>query len=365
MIDLDELVPNYRRAQRRWPSAPSLTKHYASLASCYEGCSYGLIEHIKSFIESVCITIMGELREPIPSSTPSTTDLLVAALFPLGLRNTRGASKLDKVLSGFNRLTDTLAEMRNETGPVAHGKDGFLDAVAADHARAFLAVGDSILGVLLNALEGKEPDLNVTREPYESFPHLNERIDRAVRVEAWVDEDGERQIVVFSVAMGPLGEELELRIEPSRLLYGIDRGAYIEVLKTAELVIPEAEEEAKEPSLEAEPTEPAEVLLAASEGSPLVALVPRYSGPLDPYRVELRMILAAEALDSEMTDGDGNRLADSLFATMEQNIGLDWMERESIQARIKVSCKRVLVHFGVDTGTAAKIGDHLVAWLRQ
>lgn len=60
---------------------------------------FGLVDHVKSFLESVCVTIMGELREPMPSSTPSTTELLVAALGPLGLRNTKGASKLDKVLS--------------------------------------------------------------------------------------------------------------------------------------------------------------------------------------------------------------------------------------------------------------------------
>ena len=240
MAELDELVPNYRRAQEQWPDAPTLGSHYKALSACFSGNGYGLVEHVKSFIESVCLTIMGELSEPMPSSTPSTTELLVAALKPLGLRNTKGANKLDKVLSGFNRLSDAITEMRNETGPVAHGKDGFLDPVTADHARVFLLVGDAILGVLLNAFAGMEPDLSVTREPYESFPHLNERIDRAVSVEARVDEDGDRQVVIFSVATGPPDEAIELRVEPSRLLYGIDREAYIEVLKSVELVVEEA-----------------------------------------------------------------------------------------------------------------------------
>ena len=363
MAELDELAPNYRRAQRRWPSAPSLGRHYAALATCFERGGYGLVEHVKSFIESVCVTIMGELREPMPSSTPSTTDLLVAALGPLGLRNTKGASKLDKVLSGFNRLSDALAEMRNETGPVAHGKDGFLDAVTADHARAFLAVGDAILGILLNALEGKEPDLSVTREPYENFPHLNERIDCAVSVEARVDEDGERTVVVFSVATGPRGEAIELRAEPSRLLYGIDREAYIEVLKTAELVVAEAEE-AEEPETEAEQTKAVEVSWAAAEGGPRTTLVPKYSGSLDPFRAGLDGFLGAEALQPEEADEAGNRLMNSLLATAEQNVGLDWMEREAIQARLKVAFKRLLVHFGVDAGKADDIAGRLVAWLR-
>jgi hypothetical protein len=308
---------------------------------------------------------MGELREPMPSSTPSTTDLLVAALSPLGLRNTRGASKLDKVLSGFNRLTDALTEMRNDNGPVAHGKDAFLDALTADHARAFLHAGDAILGVLLNALEGKQPDLTVTREPYESFPHLNERIDRAVSVEARIDEDGERPMVVFSVATGPRGEAIELRVEPSRLLYGIDRSAYIEVLRTADLVVAEAEEgEGEEEAVgSAEPVAPAGLDAASAEVS-LAELVPAYGGPLGALRQGLGDFLAAEGVDFAPAAEGGARLTDSLLATAEQNMGLDWKQREPLQARLKVACKRVLVRFGCTPDKADAVAERFVSWLR-
>lgn len=364
MAELDELVPNYRRAQKQWPNAPILSTHYEALSACFSGNGHGLVEHVKSFIESVCLTIMGELREPMPSSTPSTTELLVAALSPLGLRNTRGANKLDKVLSGFNRLSDALAEMRNETGPVAHGKDGFLDPVTADHARVFLFVGDAILGVLLNAFEGKEPDLSVTREPYESFPHLNERIDRAVSVEARVDEDGDRQVVVFSVATGPMGEVIELRVEPSRLLYGIDREAYIEVLKSVELVVEEAETEREEPETEVEAPEPVEVSWSPAEEGPVSILTSAYAGELEAFRHELEVFLTTEGVEPPEAEEGDNRLIDSLLATVEENTGLDWKERKSIQARLKVVCKRVLVHFGVDTDKASEVAGRLVVWLR-
>src|SRR5262245_47657110 len=250
MLDLNALAPNYRRAQERWPDAPTLLRCYDALNACFSGGAHGLVEHVKSFIESVCLTILGEFRRPMPSAQPSITELLVAALDPLGLRNTRGATKLDRVLSAFNRLADAIGDMRNETGPVAHGKDGFLDAIAADHARAFLHAGDAILGILLNAFEGKQPDLIATREPYESFPHLNERIDRAVVVEARIDEEGDRPIVVLTVATGPRGEAIDLRVEPSRLLYGIDREAYVEVLKTSDLLVAE-EREGDETEVEA------------------------------------------------------------------------------------------------------------------
>jgi len=365
MPDLDALAPNYRRAQQRWPDGPTLTKCHETLRACFDTNTHGLVEHVKSFIESVCLTIMGELREPMPSSAPSTTDLLVAALNPLGLRNTRGASKLDKVLSGFNRLADALSEMRNDNGPVAHGKDAFLDALTADHARAFLHAGDAILGVLLNALEGKQPDLTVTREPYESFPHLNERIDRAASVEARIDEDGERPMVVFSVATGPRGEAIELRVEPSRLLYGIDRSAYIEVLRTADLVVAETEEaEGEEEAVApAEPVAPAG-LDAASVEAPLAELVPAYGGAMEALRQGLGDFLGAEGVDPAPPAEGGARLTDSLLATVEQNIGLDWKRREPLQARLKVACKRVLVQFGSDAAKAENVAERLVAWLR-
>jgi hypothetical protein len=365
MPDLDALAPNYQRAQLRWPDAPTLAKCHEALRACFDTNAHGLVEHVKSFIESVCLTIMGELREPMPSATPSTTDLLVAALNPLGLRNTRGASKLDKVLSGFNRLADALTEMRNDNGPVAHGKDAFLDALTADHARAFLHAGDAILGVLLNALEGKQPDLTVTREPYESFPHLNERIDRAVSVEARIDEDGERPMVVFSVATGPRGEAIELRVEPSRLLYGIDRSAYIEALRTAHLVVAEAEEVEgeEEESAVSGPAAPPGTGVGSVAG-PLTEVLPTYAGSLEPLGAGLGDFLSAEGVNPAGAAAGGARLVDSLLATAEQHMGLDWKRREPLQARLKVACKRVLVQFGSAPEKAENVAERLVAWLR-
>ena len=366
MADLDALAPNYRRAQQRWPDAPTLAKCHYALNSCFAGDAHGMVELVKSFIESVCITIMGEFREPMPSSTPSTTDLLVAALSPLGLRNTRGANKLDKVLSGFNKLSDALTEMRNDDGPVAHGRDAFLDAVTSDHARAFVHAGDAILSVLLNALEGKQPDLTVTRQPYERFPHLNDRIDRAVSVGARIDEDGDRPMVVFSVATGPEGEAIEIRVEPSRLLYGIDRAAYVEVIRTANLVAAvadEAAEEEEDQPTAPEPVEPAGIS-AVRAASSLTEVVPNYGGLLEPLRSGVKGFLISEGLEPAGATEGGAKLIDSLLATSEENMGLDWKQRESLQARLKVACKRVLVRFGSAPEEAEGMAERFVVWLR-
>jgi hypothetical protein len=366
MLDLDDVAPNYRRAQQRWPDASTLARAYEALDERYVGNGHGLVEHVKSFIETVCMTIMEELNEPMPSETPSTTDLLVAALGRLGLRNTRGANKLDKVLSGFNRLADALTEMRNETGPVAHGKDAFLDAIATDHARAFLHTGDAILAVLLNAFEGKQPDLFTTREPYESFRHLNERIDGAVSVAARIDDDNDRPIVVFAIGIGPRGEEIELRAEASRLLYGIDREAYIEVLRTASLAAAPGEAGEEEIGAEEAVAETGEAVapVAATAERPVTDLVPTYVGVLSDLRTGVAQFLLAEGSDPNVEGIDGTRLIDSLLATSEQNLGLDWKERAPIRARVKVASKRVLVQFGVAPDDAEVIAERFVSWLR-
>lgn len=365
MPDLDALAPNYRRAQQRWPDAPTLAMGHEALRVCFDTSTHGLVEHVKSFIESVCLTVMGELREPMPSSPPSTTDLLVAALNPLGLRNTRGAAKLDKVLSSFNRLADALTEMRNENGPVAHGRDAFLDALTTDHARAFLHAGDAILGVLLNALEGKQPDLTVTREPYESFQHLNARIDRAVSVEVRIDDDGKRPMVVFAVAAGPRAEAIELRVEPSRLLYGVDRRAYIEVLRTAESLETEVEDaENDEGDAASGGTIASPGFSAAAVAVVLTDIVADYIGPLEVLRVGLGDFLKAKGLDPTKSIEGGTQLADSLLSTAERNMGLDWRQRGPLQARLKVALKRVLVQFGSAPEEAATAAGQLVVWLR-
>jgi hypothetical protein len=362
MADLDLLAPNYRRARERWPDAPTLSRCYEALTTCFDGNAHGMVEHVKSFIECVCITILAEFGEPKPPSNPTATVLLRAALRPLGFQNTKGASKLDKVLSGFNTLTDALTEMRNDQGAVAHGKDAFLDAVTADHARAFLHAGDAILSVLLNALEGKEPNLTATREPYQNFAPLNDRIDRAVSVKVRVDDEGDRPIVVFAVATGPADEAIEIRVEPSKLLYGTDRSAYVEVLRTATAFVVEPADEGREaPREEGEPSD----LRRAPTSPPTAEVVQSYTGRLAALRPALEDLLKAEVLRSAEGPADAPNLADSLLATADHNMGLDWKQREALQARLKVACKRVLVQFGFDGEKAERGSTRVVEWMRS
>lgn len=355
-----DTLPNYRRASDRWPQAQALAQYHAAINYCIAGNGHGVVEHVKSFIECVCITIMGEFGEPLPSADPTVTQLLVAALKALGLQNSRGASKLDKVLTAFNKMSDALSEMRNENGPVAHGKDGFLDVIEEDHARSFLHTGDAIVGVLLNALEGKQPDLLVTREPYERFAHLCERIDRSVTVKTKVEFEDDLPVLIVSLSIGNKPETTDLRIEPSRLLYGIDRTAFVGVLSDTPETLeeePEDEDEEEMPAAAAPTTEP-EPLTHTEPAA--VVVVSEYSGVFANLRDGLRAFVASEGLTAAPTD----ELLNSLLATAESNSGVDWQSRENLQARIKVGFHRVLAKEGIDPAKISDASERLLTWLK-
>jgi hypothetical protein len=361
---LDELAPNFRKAMERWPEAATLADHYKAVDQCHCGSTHGLAETAKSFIECVCITILGEYGKAMPSSTPSTTELLVECLGLLGIKNTRGASKLDKVLSAHNKLADALSDMRNENGPVAHGKDGFLDALTATQLRAYLLTGDTLLAVILAALEGTEPDLLFTREPYERFAHLHARIDNSVSVECSVLEEEGPPVVLLKIETSALKDGIELRVEPSRLLYAIDRTAYLELLGASADAATIAVE-APSAAVAASPR-PAETAPAGTPEEPVhAAVVTAYDGELAAHKDSLSRYLATLHLPAVTPPTPAASLVDSMLATAEQGMGVDWRARESLQARMRVALRRRLVEFGVPELTAKDCAEHVVTLLRN
>ena len=88
---------------------------------------------------------------------------------------------------------------------------------------------DAIVTFLHQAYLEAELDLVRTREPYERFDHLHELIDTHVSMQADVDEEG---FLTIDVTL-PSGDILPLRVEASRLLYQLDRDAYVEALNAA------------------------------------------------------------------------------------------------------------------------------------
>jgi hypothetical protein len=355
----DAFVPQFRRTKERWPEAPTLGTHYDAVVASYEHGGYGIIASVKSFIESVCITMLGEFGKTSPSDA-STTFLLAEALKTLGLDSGRGASKVGKLLSAHNKMADALNEMRNEHDPLAHGKDGFLDTLTTNECRAFLVTADTILALLLAAYEGTEPDLRYTREPYERFARFHDRVDHAASIDADVDTDGDVETLVVRLRTATLPEGVEIRLEPSKLLYAVDREMYVELLASA-LGIPQ-------PAPEVEAVEP-----LPGEGAPLQAVapvattaevVPTYDGALSILKTPLQEFLQTlGGLETAAATARTN-LCDSILATAERSMGLDWVSREPLQAAMKVALRRTLIKFGIETVRSEQTAERLVAWLR-
>ncbi len=356
MIPLDEIAPSYRRARDRWPDAASLVAHYQTVVEAYEGTGQALIESVKSFLESVCITIVVDFGKTVTNDA-STTYLLGLALEHLGLRNSRGADKFDKVLSAHNKLADALSDCRNQDGSVAHGKDGFLDALAGHHVRLYLLTGDTILSLLLEALDHATPNLRSTREPYDRFEHFNASIDRNVGVGA--EFDPETEVVLLTFRTHGLQEGIQLRMPASRLLYQLDRGAYVEVLESLPRVLDLPGREERE--AEAAPT--IEAMVGVASVPVDIALVRAYSGPLHTLHGELEAELTARGVDT--STHRGSMLVPSLLTGFDVAAGLDWTTRPAMTARVVVAFKRVLRAADVKRPPAESLAKALADWFAQ
>ena len=353
MTPFDDIAPQFARARSLWPTAPTLVAHYHTVVEAYGGTGQALIEAVKSFIECVCLTIIKEQGGPPPGDEP-LTEILRLALERLGVKNARGSSKFGKVLSAYNRLADALSECRNEDGPIAHGKEGYLDALANHHVRMYLLTGDTILSLLLGALEGTEPDLNHTREPYDRFEHLHRTIDAGIDVAASVDLDS--QMVVLKFATLGLPDGVELRVEPSRLLYHLDRSAFIEVLDTMPL-----RTDGEEGATPAATAPSATTTMAVSGRSPrLPVLVDTYDGPSTAQRADLESELAARGIG--VPGPQMRKLTASLLAAFDAASGVVWAQRERLRTGMMLTFKHILRSVGVAAKHLKREPEVLVEW---
>lgn len=360
MEPFDAVVPQFRHAKERWAEAATLSQHYASVVESYEGSTHDLIGSTRSFIECVCRTILSEFGRPEPPSNSNTTYLFREALRALGFENSRGASKLDDVLTAHNTMADALSFMRNHHDPGAHGKDGFLDTLSTNECRAYLITADTILALLLAAYEGTEPNLRFTREPYERFERFHDRVDHATSIEADVDTEGDVETLIVRLSTATLPDGFEIRLEPSKLLYAVDREMYVQLLASA-LGTPQP---AAELGAGAAVPIAGVPLRAATPMATTADVVPTYDGALSSLKMPLQEFLQTLGGLETAAATAGTNLRDSILATAERSMGLDWTSREPLQATMKVALRRMLTKFGIEAARAEQTAERLVAWLK-
>ena len=367
---LDDIAPAFRAAKERWPDAPNLQQHYRDLARTWEEGS-SVIELTKSFLECVCWTVINELDAERPNSTtPSTHQILRAALDALGLSNQRGAGPLDDLISGLNKLTKSIDDLRRNDGSVAHGKDAFVDAISSDVARAYISATDAIIATILRMYDGIDPNIRTTREPVTRWAHLNDRINTSTVLDAQIDEETGKMVV--RIHCRALEEPIEMALTPAELLYELYRDAYVEVLEALRGLVAVEEEESVEPVVDPERT-PVE---AGPEGTPTAALEPA-SEPvkqqlLDDYRGRFREkvhplydFVVHRLLEGRDDQAEQvRRLVNTVLSKMERLAVVDWSKREPERAAVRVALKR-LIRLADIEGLDSDVVGPLLDWLSR
>lgn len=225
--------PGIREACAHWRDAPMLHQTFEALERTLEQDNDACIDCAKTMVEVVCRIIVESFhtaQAPLkpPQETPTLSDWLSAAVRALRLGDIRD-DKFKKLVSSHHKLADALNELRNKAGPASHGKDPYLERLAIHHRRTAVLAADAIVAFLHQAYLDAQLDPVSSREPWERFEESNALIDAHVGLTVDTDEDNGPMLKFLL----PSGDELPLRIEVSRLLYQLDRDAYVEAMNAA------------------------------------------------------------------------------------------------------------------------------------
>lgn len=225
--------PGIREACAHWREASMLQQTFDALERTLEQDNDACIDCAKSIVEVFCRIIVDELDSPVQpvrptEAMPSFGAWVSAAVRVLKLGENQNAKFL-KLVSQHHKLTTALGDLRNESGPVSHGRDGFLSKLSVHHRRSAVLSADALVAFLHHAYLEAQRDPVSSREPWERFEAFNQLIDANVGLELMTDDDGSSELRVRL----PGGDSLSLNISVSRLLYQLDRDAYIEALNAA------------------------------------------------------------------------------------------------------------------------------------
>jgi len=218
--------PGIKAFCAHWRHAPMLQQTFETLEREFADENDACIDAAKGFVECACRVLIEELDDPLSPQKPEAADTPLGHLVGVATRLLDLGAVRDRAFSDLirqhNKLTDTLRVLRNEAGTVSHGKDGFIAKLSIHHRRSAMLAADTIVTFLHEAYLEREPDPARTLEPYERFEAANALIDEFAAIRSEGSEDGVLNVVIDL----PGGDELPLVIEPSRLLFGVDRVAY-------------------------------------------------------------------------------------------------------------------------------------------
>ncbi len=228
--------PGIREACLHWRDAPMLQQTFEALERALEQDNDTCIDCSKTIVEVVCQTIVTSFHsarnQVLPAKNdPTLSDWLTAAVRALRLGDIRD-EKFKKLVSSHHKLATALNDLRNEAGPASHGKEPYLERLAVHHRRSAVLAADAIVAFLHKAYLDAQLDPVSSREPWERFEEGNALIDAYVSLAV----DGEEGGLVTLRFLLPDGDESTYTTEVSKLLYQLDREAYVMALNAARSV---------------------------------------------------------------------------------------------------------------------------------
>jgi len=237
-----ERYPGIARFCEYWRHAKMLQQTFGALAEMFDEENDGCIDASKGFVECACRVIIENLDDPgtpikewpdspIKKDNPSFGNWFSAALMLLGLTEKRDVT-FSRVISQHHKLVEELGKFRDAAGPISHGKDGFANKLSSHHRRSALFAADMLVTFLHEAYLQKEMNLAAPHEPYERFQATNEQIDQHCTLIPRMDGRGGIQVTVLL----PKENKIMLTISASKLLFGIDREAYLQAAGTCKAV---------------------------------------------------------------------------------------------------------------------------------
>lgn len=337
---LYEIAPSFELAAKRWPDALNLQQHYEDLKTTYEKEGSSIIELAKSFLEMVCHTVLDDLDAKKPEkSNPSTSELFSCVRSALKLDNVREVNGLGDILSGYNKLTKGLVALRDNGGTVAHGKDSYFDRLSTKHVKIFLLAAESVISFILEAFDGIEPNLSVTREPYERFIHLNEKIDLTTRIKAEVDDTS--GVLNLIVSYGTKDhDDFNLSFNTSEVLYKLDREAYVEVVNYIKGIEVERDEEIVDQEFEDIQREE-NFIDRKFKTIPGLEIKHNYNGKYADLSSDFVEYLSQKK-SKENSKKKINQFVSSILSEMEKFVVVDWKYRENILSEVRLYLKRII-----------------------
>ena len=224
--------PGIREACAHWRDAPMLQHTFEALQASLESESDASIDAAKGLVECVCRVIIDQLDDPTsplkPRDEAPITEWVSAATRVL-MRGDVRDRKFADLIRHHNGLAESLRVLRNDAGPLSHEKNGFIQTLTIYHQRAAILAADALVAFLHKAYLDTRLNPISSREPWEWFALDNALIDAHVGLS--VDaEDDDPPTLRFLL---PGGDELPINIEVSRLLFQLDRVAYVEALNAA------------------------------------------------------------------------------------------------------------------------------------